>query len=95
MENNQEDERFSEDCMSEVGEGAASFIDNMAVKSKIDLQLLQGINYKYPLRDGSTHGMTSNDGETMRALIAEEDCKFSSAIDDDQGTTDKKSPRRS
>ena len=40
MENNQKEDSESEECVSDVGEGSAAFLDNIAVNSKIDTQLL-------------------------------------------------------
>jgi len=44
MVNNAEEDTLSEDCYSEIGEGAATFLENMTVKSKIDEKLLEGIS---------------------------------------------------
>ena len=82
MVNNAEEDTLSEDCYSEIGEGAATFLENMTVKSKIDEKLLEGISQKYPTAGATTRGMSGSENDTMRALLPDEDCKFGSGMDD-------------
>jgi len=83
---------MSADCASEVGEGAAQFIDELVLQEKIDMQLLEGISHKYPKKDvHDMHGATGSAAtpilssiagdNTLRRLMPEEDRTFSSALE--------------
>jgi len=74
--NNAEEETMSEGYSSGVGEGAASFLDTVAVKDKKDVMLLEGISHKRPKIEvlhlhgvtgsAGTHELGSMAGDTMR-----------------------------